>query len=160
MLTIREEYPKLLNANEVKNLSSNVFSIEEFFTEIVKKDYLQQSLKFTEKNREILLHGHCHQKALIGMNPTKKFLSLPKNYKVREIPSSCCGMAGSNGFECENFDRSIEASEEVIFPMVREAKKEEEIAATGISCRQQIEYGTSRKALHPVQIIRDSLELQ
>ena len=80
------------------------------------------------------------------MHPTKEFLSLPKNYEVNEIPSSCCGMAGSNGFECEHFERSIEASEEIIFPMVRDAKREVEIVATGISCRQQIEYGTDRKA--------------
>ena len=91
------------------------------------------------------------------MNPTIEFLSLPKNYEVNEIPSSCCGMAGSNGFECEHFERSIKAAEEVIFPMVRDARSEVEIVATGISCRQQIEYGTDRKALHPAQIFRDAI---
>ena len=118
----------------------------------------QNFLKFTKTNLKILLHGHCHQKALIGMNPTKEFLSLPKNYEVNEIPSSCCGMAGSIGFECEHFDRSIEAAEEIIFPMVRDAKSEVEIVATGISCRQQIEYGTGKKARHPAQILREAIE--
>ena len=158
LLTIREEYPKLLSENEVKIVSSNVFSLEEFITKIIDKDNLYKHLKLTNKKRKILLHGHCHQKALIGMHPTKEFLSLPKNYEVNEIPSSCCGMAGSNGFECEHFERSIEASEEIIFPMVRDAKREVEIVATGISCRQQIEYGTDRKALHPAQIFREAIE--
>jgi|TARA_B110000263_G_scaffold249755_1_gene268381 succinate dehydrogenase/fumarate reductase iron-sulfur protein len=157
LLTIREEYSKLLSGNEVKIVSSNVFSLEEFITKIVEKDKLSKLLKFTKTKRKILLHGHCHQKALIGMNPTIEFLSLPNNYEVNEIPSSCCGMAGSNGFECEHFERSIEAAEEVIFPMVREARSEVEIVATGISCRQQIEYGTDRKALHPAQIFRDAI---
>jgi len=90
--------------------------------------------------------------------PTKKILSLPANYQVQLIPSGCCGMAGSFGYEKEHYELSMQIGELVLFPTVRELDKGVLIAAPGTSCRHQIMDGTGRKALHPVQILWDALK--
>lgn len=92
------------------------------------------------------------------MVPTKKMLSLPANYTVLLIPSGCCGMAGSFGYEKEHYELSMQIGELVLFPTVRELDKDVLIAAPGTSCRHQIMDGTGRKALHPVQILWDALK--
>ena len=112
---------------------------------------------FTSERQQILLHGHCQQKAIASTAPTKKMLSLPENYSVSEIPSGCCGMAGSFGYEKEHFDLSMKIGEMVLFPAVRIAQKEILIVAPGTSCRHQIKDGTGRKALHPVEVLYEAL---
>ena len=84
-------------------------------------------------------------------------LRLPRNYVVEIIPSGCCGMAGSFGYEAEHFDLSMQIGELVLFPAVRSAPAETLIAAGGTSCRHQIKDGTGRHALHPVEILRHAL---
>ena len=88
---------------------------------------------------------------------SRLILSLPENYRVEEIPSGCCGMAGSFGYEKEHYKLSMKVGELVLFPAVRKASPETIIAAPGTSCREQIKDGTSRKALHPVEILHDAL---
>ena len=86
-------------------------------------------------------------------------LSIPKNYKIKEIPSGCCGMAGSFGFEKEHYDLSNKIGEMILFPEVRQAAENILIAAPGTSCRHHIEEGTGRKALHPVTIMYNALKV-
>ncbi len=112
---------------------------------------------FTDKPLKILLHGHCHQKALASVETTKKMLSIPVNYQVEEIKSGCCGMAGSFGYEKEHYDLSMKVGELVLFPAVRKAPEEVVIVAPGTSCRHQIRDGTGRRAYHPVEVLYEAL---
>jgi Fe-S oxidoreductase len=108
---------------------------------------------------EIWLHGHCHQKALVGVDKTAMALrSLLAGAKVNVIPSGCCGMAGSFGYEKEHYKTSLAIGEMVLFPAVRKAmsggaETPTIVAAPGTSCRQQILDGTGVKAVHPIEIL-------
>jgi len=104
------------------------------------------------------LHGHCQQKAIASTDPTKKILAFPHNYQVDEIPSGCCGMAGSFGYEKEHYDISMKVGELVLFPAVRAMATEEIVVAPGTSCRCQIQDGTEKKALHPIEVLFDALK--
>ena len=104
-----------------------------------------------------MLHGHCQQKALSGVSSSVKLMSLPANYKVETIPSGCCGMAGSFGYEKEHYDISMKIGELVLFPAVRKQAEDVIIAAPGTSCRHQVKDGTGRKALHPIEVLFDAL---
>ena len=109
---------------------------------------------FRRGGATIHLHGHCQQKALASMTPTVRMLKLPEGNMVRLIPSGCCGMAGSFGYEREHYDLSQKVGELVLFPRVRGAHAGDIIAAPGTSCRHQIHDGTGRPALHPVEVLR------
>ena len=85
---------------------------------------------------------------------------MPENYQVEVIPSGCCGMAGSFGYEREHYELSMKIGELVLFPAVRHAKDDTIIAAPGTSCRHQIKDGTGRVALHPIEILYDALSNQ
>lgn len=156
ILTFRDEYPDLVDqplVEKAKKLASRTFTIEEFLLEALKKS----SSQFTDKKKLIKLHGHCHQKAISSMVPTKKILSMPTNYEVQLIPSGCCGMAGSFGYENEHYDTSMKIGNLVLFPTIKKQKSDVIIAAPGTSCRHQIKDGTGRIALHPVEILYDAL---
>jgi FAD/FMN-containing dehydrogenase/Fe-S oxidoreductase len=159
ILTFRDEYPDLVEPNlaeSAKKLAKNALMIDEFIArEIDAKRITAES--FTSEKRLIKLHGHCQQKAVASLTPTKKILSLPKNYEVHLIPSGCCGMAGSFGYEKEHYDLSMKIGELVLFPTVRKQPEEVIIAAPGTSCRHQIHDGTGRKAMHPVEILWQAL---
>lgn len=158
LLTFRDEYPDLLRGElkaTAKALAKNCLTIEEFLAKALEAGHLHKGL-FTDSagtEQLIKVHGHCHQKALSSMVPTKKILSVLPNTKVHMIPSGCCGMAGSFGYEAEHFEVSIKIGELVLFPTVREQPEEVIIAAPGTSCRHQIKDGTGRKAKHPVEVI-------
>jgi Fe-S oxidoreductase len=113
---------------------------------------------FTENVERVRMHGHCFQKALSSLVPLKKILMLPQNYTVLNIPSGCCGMAGSFGCEKEHYDISMKIGELVLFPAIRSEKEATLISASGTSCRHQISDGTSRKAFHPVEILYKALK--
>ena len=159
ILTFRDEYPRLVDEHlkeAAKTLKNNAFLIDEFLkTEIANGNITAD--KFTDEEKKILLHGHCHQKALSDVQDTAWLLSLPKHYSVEIIPSGCCGMAGSFGYEAEHYEVSMNIGELVLFPAVRKAKETDIIAAPGTSCRHQIMDGTQRTALHPVEILYDAL---
>jgi FAD/FMN-containing dehydrogenase/Fe-S oxidoreductase len=155
ILSFRDEYPDLVGA-ELKdaalNLSKNCLMFDEFFMREVKAGHILKE-QFSGSKINIKLHGHCHQKALSTTGPTKEMLSFPENYSVEEIPSGCCGMAGSFGYEKEHYDLSMKIGELVLFPAVRKAEASEIIAAPGTSCRHQIKDGTGREALHPAEVM-------
>lgn len=160
ILTFRDEYIDLTRGDEkekAKKISESTFTFEEFLSREWDQGNISSDL-FTEEEKRIKVHGHCHQKALSSLSPTKKILLIPKNFKVQMIPSGCCGMAGSFGYEKEHFEVSMKIGELVLFPAVRSAPKETIIAAPGTSCRHQIKDGTGRKALHPVEILYDALK--
>ena len=157
ILSFRDEYIQLADDKiAAKNLAQNVFLIDEFLkSEIDQGNILSD--QFTKETKVIKLHGHCHQKALSSVYDTFVYLNFPENYKVTIIPSGCCGMAGSFGYEKEHYDISMKIGEQTLFPAIRNVDQEVLIAATGTSCRHQIIDGTQRKALHPISILREAL---
>lgn len=159
ILTFRDEYPRLVGDTlkpRAAALAKNTLLFEEFFIQEVQKGKITP-MQFTTDKKTIKLHGHCHQKALASTAPTLEMLSFPVNYTVEEIPSGCCGMAGSFGFEKEHYDLSMRIGELVLFPAVRACPPDTLIAAPGTSCRHQILEGTGRKAHHPIEILYDAL---
>jgi FAD/FMN-containing dehydrogenase/Fe-S oxidoreductase len=158
ILSFRDEYPDLVEKNDIekaKLLAKHVYTFEEFLAREINN--INKDL-FIEDARLIKLHGHCHQKSLSSMVHSKKILSLPKNYKVELIPSGCCGMAGSFGYEKEHYNVSMQIGELVLFPTIRKQSEEVIIAAAGTSCRHQIKDGVQRRALHPAEILYQALK--
>lgn len=159
ILTFRDEYIDLAddeNLINARQLAANVFLIDEFIAGEIEKGNISAA-QFTKEKRKIQLHGHCQQKALSSVAPSVKLLSLPENYSVEVIPSGCCGMAGSFGYEKEHYDLSMKIGELVLFPAVRKQPENCIIAAPGTSCRHQVKDGTGRKALHPVEVLYEAL---
>jgi FAD/FMN-containing dehydrogenase/Fe-S oxidoreductase len=159
ILTFRDEYPDLVGdelKEEAKKLSKYCLLFDEFIMQEVANGNIDPS-RFTGDIRKIKLHGHCHQKALAKVDDTRKMLSIPRNYKVEEIKSGCCGMAGSFGYEKEHYEVSMQVGELVLFPEIRKSTDDTIIAAPGTSCRHQIMDGTGRKAFHPIEVLFDAL---
>ena len=159
ILIFRDEYLDLTSGpdNEIaKKIAQNTFLIDEFISKLIQDNVITSDM-FTEDTEVIKLHGHCHQKSLSSVTHTKRMLSLPKNYKVYNIPSGCCGMAGSFGYEKEHYKVSMEIGELVLFPTIRKQPPEVIIAAPGTSCRHQIKDGTGVKPLHSVEIFYNAL---
>jgi FAD/FMN-containing dehydrogenase/Fe-S oxidoreductase len=159
ILTFRDEYPDLAsdaNLMAANHLSSNSFYIDEFLAKEIASGNITKD-RFTTNSKSLLLHGHCQQKAIGSIADSVAVLSLPKNYKVETIPSGCCGMAGSFGYEKEHYDVSMQIGELVLFPKVRSSASGCTVSAPGTSCRHQIKDGTGEKALHPVEVLYDAL---
>jgi len=155
ILTFRDEYPDLLRGEEKANaqrIATSTFMIEEFLAKELDAGRIDPKL-FKEEKKLIKLHGHCQQKALSSLTPVKKILTTLGGNEVHLIPSGCCGMAGSFGYEKEHFELSMQIGELVLFPTVRKQPGDVVIAAAGTSCRHQIKDGTERRALHPVEIL-------
>lgn len=162
ILAFRDEYPDLVENDlqkSARDLGKNALLFEEFIAAEIEKGNIT-SEQFTSETKEILLHGHCQQKAIASTEPSKKILSLPKNYSVKEIPSGCCGMAGSFGYEKEHYDLSMKIGEMVLFPAVRKADEKILISAPGTSCRHHIKDGTGKQAKHPVEVLYEALNIQ
>jgi Fe-S oxidoreductase len=159
ILTFRDEYPDLAEDGQLeaaRQLARHTFLIDDFLAAEIDKGHIRAS-QFTKEPRRVQLHGHCQQKALLSVAGSVKILSLPENYSVDTIPSGCCGMAGSFGYEKEHYELSQKIGELVLLPAVRREPEEVIIAAPGTSCRHQIKDGTGRKALHPVEILYEAL---
>jgi Fe-S oxidoreductase len=129
----------------------------------IKAGYINRD-RFDQTPIEIFLHGHCHQKALVGVEVMAEVLRQLLNAKVNIIPSGCCGMAGSFGYEQENYKTSLEIGEMVLFPAVRKTVSQSSVQPTfvcapGTSCRQQIFDGTGVKAIHPIEILYKYLKV-
>ncbi|QIP17531.1 FAD-binding protein [Spirosoma aureum] len=160
ILTFRDEYPDLVDESlvaDAKHLAQNALTFEEFIARESDAGRIRAE-QFTDEKRLIKLHGHCQQKAVSSLVPGKKALSLPQNYTTQLIPSGCCGMAGSFGYEAEHYDVSMQIGELVLFPTVRQQPDDVIIAAPGTSCRHQIKDGTARKAKHPAEILFEALK--
>ncbi|MEZ4685103.1 MAG: FAD-linked oxidase C-terminal domain-containing protein [Bacteroidia bacterium] len=159
ILSFRDEYPRLVpkdKAEAAKALAKHTFTIEEFLAEEIEKRNIHSG-QFDQKDRSIKLHGHCHQKALSSVKPTEKLLSLPLNHHVEVIPSGCCGMAGSFGYEKEHYALSQQVGEMVLFPAIRNAASGTIIVAPGTSCRHQIGDAMEVDAKHPVEVMLEAL---
>ena len=162
ILTFRDEYPELVANGEwreaAEKLAKNCLLFDEFLMREVEAGRITKN-QFSDMPADIWLHGHCHQKALVGVEKTAALLDLPMNTKVHVIPSGCCGMAGSFGYEKTHYRTSIAIGEMILFPAVREAVKADcverpvFVAAPGISCRTQIYDGTGITAHHPIEIL-------
>ncbi|MBU1010999.1 MAG: FAD-binding protein [Bacteroidetes bacterium] len=159
ILSFRDEYPELVDAAlraDARALAENTFTIEEFICREFEAGNIR-SEQFTAEKKVISYHGHCQQKSIASTSHALKMMSIPTAYSVSEIPSGCCGMAGSFGYEKEHYSISMKVGELVLFPAVRNAEAGTIFAASGTSCRHQIKDGTGKKALHPVEILFNAL---
>ena len=152
ILTFRDEYPDLVKNREAAEVAKASFLLEEFI--VKEKQAGRWKLEFKRQDTRALMHGHCHEKALIGSRYLKEALALA--YPVEEIDSGCCGMAGSFGYEKEHYDISIAIGRRRLFPAV-ENNPSAVVVAPGISCRQQVEHATGRKPLHPAEALLRAL---
>jgi len=162
ILGFRDEYPELAGPDLKKaadKIAANSWLIDEFITNEYRSGNIDRTV-FAETKTDILLHGHCQQKAIISSASSIEALSIPAGFKVREIPSGCCGMAGSFGYEKEHFELSNKIGEMILFPEIRAAATETIVAAPGTSCRHHIKDGTGKKALHPVEILYGALKVK
>lgn len=156
LLTLRDELLTLLPDDaRGKTIADNSFLFEEFIAKLADEGKLD--LEFQEAANNVLLHGHCQQKALVGTGPSKQTLGAA-GCDVNEVDSGCCGMAGSFGYEAEHYDISQAMGERKLLPAVRAADAETTVVAAGVSCRQQIKHATGRQALHPAEVLRERLQ--
>jgi FAD/FMN-containing dehydrogenase/Fe-S oxidoreductase len=155
LLTLRDETVELVRTDEARRVAASAFLLEEF---LLRERARGLTLPFANGNvrKRALLHGHCHQKAMVGTAPTVAALRWA-GFEVAEVDSGCCGMAGSFGFEREHYDVSVTLGNRRLAPAVKAATAETEIVAPGVSCRQQIEHLAGRQAKHPAQVLREAL---
>jgi len=157
ILTFKDEYLRLADdKTSAEAISKNTFLIEEFIQQEIGLGNIKPE-QFTLESKTIKFHGHCHQKAMSNQLSSFAVLNLPKNYKVTIIPSGCCGLAGSFGYEKEHYEVSMQIGEQTLFPAVRKSSNDTIISANGTSCRHQIKDGTNREAKHPISILREAL---
>ena len=157
ILTFKDEYLRLADDKEkAKSIANHTFTIEEFLANEIAMGHITSN-QFTNRSREVKIHGHCHQKALSSTHATFQILNLPENYKPTILNTGCCGMAGSFGYEKEHYAVSMQVGEDTLFPKIRKTATDTLIAAAGTSCRHQIMDGTKRVAKHPVSILKEAL---
>ena len=153
---ITDDYVELIGTRDAERVAEVTCSFEEFFTQL--KENGELPLEFSPEPRDILLHGHCHQRALVGIQPTTEMLSLPAEYNVSVIDSSCCGMAGAFGYEKAHYDLSMKIGELRLFDAVREKPPDSfTLSAAGFSCRHQLEHGTGVQPKHPIEVLREAM---
>ncbi|MGH8555415.1 MAG: (Fe-S)-binding protein, partial [Gammaproteobacteria bacterium] len=155
ILTFRDEAPDLVASRlraQARTVAERTLLFEEFVAGESRAGKLGE-LAFNQNPCHLLVHGHCHQKALAGMRPLLDALMILPHAKVETIPSGCCGMAGAFGYEREHYEVSMRIGELVLFPAVRGAAPETLIVAPGTSCRHQIADGAGRRAYHPAELL-------
>jgi len=155
ILTLRDDYCDLVPGQQSQRLADGVYMLEEFLASRARAGDLD--LEFNSVDRKLLLHGHCHQKALIGTAATREVLSLPAGFEVEEIASGCCGMAGSFGYEKEHYEISRVVGQERLFDVIEAQPADVELVAVGTSCRHQIADFTGRKARHWAEVLLEAL---
>lgn len=155
ILTLRDDYRDLVPGARSQQLADGVFMLEEFLAARARAGDL--SLEFKPLARKVLLHGHCHQKALIGTAATCEVLGLPPQFEVEEIASGCCGMAGSFGYEKEHYEVSRQVGQQRLFDVINTQPLDVEVVAVGTSCRHQIADFTGRKARHWAEVLLEAL---
>ncbi len=134
---------------DARKLSQQTFMLGEF---LVREGYQPPAL-----DRTAVVHGHCHQKSVIGMAAEEELLAR-MGVAYRLLDSGCCGMAGSFGFEPHKYDVSVAAGERVLLPAVREAADDALIVANGFSCQEQVEQLTGRRPVHLATVLRMALK--
>lgn len=155
---LKDDYPDLLPGEDAESVARMTQSVEEFLTSNLSSftEAANDKSAMQDRRTKILLHGHCHQKALWGTEATRALLT-SAGYDVREVDATCCGMAGAFGYEAEHYALSQRIGELALLPAVRAASAETLIVAPGTSCREQILHFTGRAALHPVELIAQRL---
>src|SRR5919109_46693 len=154
LLTLRDESVDLLRTDDARVVAEASLLLEQF---LLRERERGLTLRFAAGHgRTALLHGHCHQKAMVGTAPTLAVLRWA-GYAVSEVDSGCCGMAGSFGFEREHYDLSVALGNRRLAPAVKAADPSTVVVAPGISCRQQIEHLTARRAKHPAEALWEAL---
>jgi FAD/FMN-containing dehydrogenase/Fe-S oxidoreductase len=155
ILTLTEEHLALQpESAAAKVVAGQARLVDELILEAIDAGHLRMDPASPLAGRRFLFHGHCHQKALAGTASTVRLLERIPGSRVVELDAGCCGMAGSFGFEVEHYDLSMQIGGLRLFPAVKAADRDTVIAASGVSCRQQIAHGTGRRARHPVELIR------
>ncbi|HEV7627373.1 MAG TPA: heterodisulfide reductase-related iron-sulfur binding cluster, partial [Streptomyces sp.] len=158
LMTLRDEHRAMLPQEPaVTDIAGRVRQVEELLAEAIDDGRLRLSADAWPAGRRILYHGHCHQKAEVGTAATVALLKRIPGAEVVELDAGCCGMAGSFGFESEHYDLSMTVGSDRLFPAISAESDETVVAATGVSCRQQIFHGTQRNAWHPVELVREAL---
>jgi Fe-S oxidoreductase len=158
LLTLREEHLALLPGDSrAQAIANQVRLVEEILVADIDAGALRLGSDSSASGRRIVFHGHCHQKAIAGTTASVELLRRIPGAEVVELDAGCCGMAGSFGFESEHYDLSMRIGETRLFPALRREGADTLVAATGVSCRQQITHGVGRAALHPVQLARQAL---
>ena len=155
MAMLVNEYRDLVPGESAQSVAMAALMLDELIVREVERGNIY--LRFDNKPRQVLFHGQCHQKAIFGTKNTHKMLRLIPNLTVKEINASCCGMAGSFGYEKEHYDQSIQLAEMSLAPTIRSADPTTIICAMGTTCRDQIKHTTSRIAVHPIEILADAL---
>lgn len=157
ILSFKDEYLRLAEDKEqARMVADKTYLIDAFLAEEIQNKSIQSS-SFTNEVKEVKIHTHCHHKSTGSQKNTFDILNLPLGYKPTILPTGCCGMAGSFGYEKDKYELSIKIAELHLAPSVRKAGKEVLIAANGISCRQQIEHTTARHSKHPITILKEAL---
>ncbi len=156
LLTLRDEFKSMLPGGETDALAASALLFEEFIAREHEAGRLALPLKPLAEKRA-LLHGHCHQKAFGAMPAVQKALSLVPGLKVETIESSCCGMAGSFGYEADHYAVSMKMAELSLLPKIRAAGEDTLLVADGTSCRHQIADGAARRAVHVAQVLARAL---
>ena len=157
--TFRDEVPDLVPERlraDARRVAAAVITVEEWVADAAAAGELDR-LVFDAAPRRVLLHGHCYQRALWGTTAAHAMLGLIPHCEVTELDDGCCGVAGGFGFEAEHYTLSMEIGEQRLLPAVR-AEPEAIIAASGVSCREQVHHGAAREALHPIEVLAAALK--
>ncbi|WP_231613607.1 (Fe-S)-binding protein [Halomonas sp. BC04] len=156
LLSMRDEFLQYGFGEEAHELAQAACLFEEFLVKAREVGELPLELK-PLAYRRAMLHGHCHQKAFDAVRPIEQVLSWIPGLEVKTIESSCCGMAGSFGYEAEHYDASMKMAELSLLPAIREADDDAVVVADGTSCRHQIKDGAGREAIHVARLLEQAL---
>jgi Fe-S oxidoreductase len=158
LFTLRDELASMLPGPESERIAAHALLFEEFLAREAEAGRLDLPLQ--PLNQPAYLHGHCHQKAFGAMGAVETALKLVPGLDVKTIASSCCGMAGAFGYQAESYDVSMAMAEQSLLPALRNAEPDAIIVADGTSCRQQIEDGAGRRAIHVARVLEQSISRQ
>jgi FAD/FMN-containing dehydrogenase/Fe-S oxidoreductase len=161
LLVLRDDAEALVTEEQASQLETIQLctSLFDEFISLERYKIESHNLDWKAKHTTILLHGHCHQKSLAGLKSCRDALSIIPDCGIEMIPSGCCGMAGSFGYEKEHYALSLQVANLILLPAIRSASKDTTIVATGTSCRQQIRENTDVEPLHPAEVLRNALVL-
>ena len=155
LLTLRDEYPDLLPGDQkAQAVASNSFLLDEFLARSMEEG--GPGLELRPRPGKVLLHGHCHQKAMTGLGPALRLMRRVPEAEVEALDAGCCGMAGAFGYEREHYDVSMQIGERALFPAVRRSP-DATVVVTGVSCRQQVEHGAGVRPLHLAEYLASAL---
>ena len=150
-LGLRDDLPSLIDNEDARIVANQIMLFEEFIAE------REVTLPLLPLEKRALLHGHCHQKAHQQMGHVEKVLGMIPQFEIQRVESACCGMAGAFGYATDTYEVSQAMGEADLLPKIRAAETSTLIVADGTSCRQQIELGTSRHAVHVARILEQAI---